>query len=164
METKDWILLFAPILCNGLVVFLVQFYITERYKRKQEKKQLQNEIYKNLYIRVQALTTGSLELYLQKNKLSEFDEDIKQKNSAMEELLIFCYSNHNAFEDISFRVIDIKDAWDNIYSLWKECYEKFSNGQLDLQNDVTTYVNLVDLIMAWKACSELLKTHIITKL
>ena len=77
METKDWILLFAPILCNGLVVFLVQFYITERYKRKQEKKQLQNEIYKNLYIRVQALTTGSLELYLQKNKLSEFDEDIK---------------------------------------------------------------------------------------
>ena len=153
MEVKDWILLFAPIISNGLIVFLVQLFVTEKYKREQENKQLQNETYKGLYNHLQSLTTGSLELYLQKDKTYEFDKDIQQKNFAMEELLIYCYSNHIAFQDINFRINDIKESWDNVYTLWMECKTVLSACGSNLTKVPETYVELVDRIMLWKVCT-----------
>ena len=164
MEVKDWILLFIPIISNGLIIFLVQFFVTEKYKKEQDKKQLRNETYKCLYNKLQLLTTGSLELYLQKQKIQEFDKDIEQKNSAMEELLIFCYSNHMAFKDMNFRVDDIKKSWDDLYSSWSNHRTPFFQNKDCLSLDANIYVELVDLIMVWKACAELLKSHIINKL
>lgn len=164
MEAKDWILLFAPVISNGLIVFLVQFLITEKHKKKQEKKRLQNEIYKGLYNRLQSLTTGSLQVYLKKNKLNELNNDIQQKNTAMEEVLIYCYSNHTAFEDIDFRITDIKESWDNVYSLWTEYNTKLPEAPTDLTLDTNVYVELFDFFLMWMVCVELLKTHIINKL
>ncbi len=164
MEVKDWILLFTPIISNGLIIFLVQFLIMEKHKRKQEKKQLQNETYKGLYNRLQSLTTGSLEVYLKKNKFYELDKDIHQKNSAMEELLIYCYSNHTAFEDINYRITDIKETWDNVYNLWIEYKTKLPDKETDLKLDPSIYAELFDFFIAWMVCAELLKTNIINKL
>ena len=143
---------------------MIQFLITEKHKKKQEKKQLQNEIYKGLYNRLQSLTTGSLEVYLKKNKIAELNNDIHQKNLAMEELLIYCYSNHTDFEDFSFRITDIKESWDNVYNLWEKYAAKFPEEQDDFYLDAKTYVELFDLFIAWMVCAELLKTYIINKL
>lgn len=164
MEVKDWILLFAPIISNGLIVFFVQFFVTEKYKRAQDKKQLQNEMYKSLYNHIQSLMTGSMEIYIQNNKISELDKDIQQKNSAMEKLLIFCYSNQNTFKDMDFRINDIKDSWEKVYSLWLEYKEQMSKSETNLITNPNMYAELIDCIMLWKVSSELLRLHIISKL
>ena len=82
----------------------------------------------------------------------------------MDELLIFCYSNHNAFKDIDFRINDIKECWESIYVLWAECKSLLSQNEVCLTIEPTIYAELIDMIMDWMACSKLLKSHIINKL
>ena len=158
------ILLIAPIIINGLIVFFVQFFITEKFKKKLEKTQLVNETYKTLYSHLQSLTSGSLYVYLNKNKLDKLNSDIQEKNALMEKLLVFCGSNYTALSNIDWRINDIEENWDNLWSYWEKHKEMLLKEDISIKDYPSVYVELFTLIIGWQVSIELLKTEAVREL
>lgn len=62
MEVKDWLLLFVPVLCNGLLIFVLQ----KKFEKKQIAKNIKNEYLSVLRINIDK----SLETYAMATRLS----------------------------------------------------------------------------------------------
>ena len=80
MEAKDWILLLVPILCNGVVVFLLQ----KLFERKQITRDIKAEYGRKLRQKID----GALELYI---KAVRFNNESNANTSNENSKLLQCY-------------------------------------------------------------------------
>ena len=66
METKDWIVLFVPIVCNGIFLFLFQFYL-KRYFEKRDRVRIERvKTFQELYTHAESAQTAMYALLHQK--------------------------------------------------------------------------------------------------
>lgn len=52
METKDWIILLIPIICNGFFIFCLQTFISHKLKRNENRQKAILDVINNLSIMV----------------------------------------------------------------------------------------------------------------
>lgn len=94
MEVKDWILLFVPILCNGLLIFILQ----KIFEKKQITRSIKNEYLSVLRLKIDK----ALETYATAIRLSnEKNLDIEIVNlyiSNAQDVYYYYIQNKNIFK------------------------------------------------------------------
>lgn len=104
MEVKDWILLFVPILCNGLLIFILQ----KIFEKKQIIKNIKNEYLSILRFKIdktlETYTVAIRSLY-EKN----FDiETVEIYISNVKDVYYYYIQNKNIFKPLSGNITHIE--------------------------------------------------------
>lgn len=105
MEVKDWLLLFVPVLCNGLLIFVLQ----KNFEKKQIAKNIKNEYLSVLRINIDK----SLETYAMATRLSNEKnldiEIVKLFISNVQDVYYYYFQNKNIFEPLDDNVAHIAE-------------------------------------------------------
>lgn len=129
MTNKDWLLLTIPIISNGLLLFIFQFYFNRFYKRKDEIRKERNiginnkietleNLQKHLFLITHRLDPSELSSLL--NKCDEYIKEFKRIIDIDNNLnLIDQEKNENLFRDWAQLSREI-----SIYKLTKGNYIK----------------------------------------
>lgn len=96
MEVKDWILLFVPILCNGLLIFILQ----KIFEKKQITRNIKNEYLSVLRLKIDK----TLETYATATRLSNEKnidiEIVKLYISNVQDVYYYYIQNKNIFKSL----------------------------------------------------------------
>lgn len=142
MENKDWILLFIPILFNGIFIFSFQKAINGKIEKTKKRNNLRDEVIFHFWQKFKELNT----------ELLQANDDIQQGRIALEEGLtnirnqiveIIKYYDTNSYDLELF-----KEKFDNWHESWliftKQTNKESAGKKLQLFKDNT--VGLINLI------------------
>lgn len=130
MEQKDWILLFIPIIFNGILIFIFQKIIIVALEKMNQRDAIRNDVCKDFWNQLRKIN----ECFIQAN--IDIQKNAKPVNECLEVieehiLGIIKYYDCNEF-DLRFLwklVGNLSKNWDN----FKKTYNNYCSIELDLK-------------------------------
>lgn len=125
METKDWILLIVPIICDGFVFFLLQKLISNRFDRINKKDDLRDSAVVGFWKKLQELN----DLFITTNlKVSSGNQNILYGLETLRNKIfeIVQYYDTNNF--------DLK-IFSKEYECWKASWDSFATMLVSIPNE-----------------------------
>lgn len=131
MTTKDWIILFVPIVCNGILLYITQMYLKRHFDKKDRAREQNNSMYRQL---AECLEKTQKYLYLLTHH--QFDIYPEQFNECFNDAAFNIHEiqrtndrNVAFYSDFSQDLANIFDIWDGVTSRLK-CVVANQNGTL----------------------------------
>lgn len=128
MESKDWISLFVPLLCNGIVLFLFQFYFKRYVEKRDRVRSKRITIFEELYAHTENVQTAMYALLHQKpdyNPDYNFTELFNHVAKQIHQLKRFYDANESQFKAFNAELQEIFSMWDIISNLLKNVIENY---------------------------------------
>lgn len=142
MSTKDWILLLFPILCNGVVVFLLQ--------KSFERRQLAiTEKYKYVSI-LQHKTDNALALFVKVLQATGNDsiqiDHLNQFIHSYCDILFFYQQNQILFKPLKQYMDEIMKIHNKLQNHHEKCSHEILNGNIDYESSFHRIYELLQTI------------------
>lgn len=106
MEGKDWIILFIPIFCNGIVLFIFAQYIEIKKMKRQQAKLIRQELINKCL--------GMVEVILYGYCINEKEDLLHFINEKIPSFLVFSRENRARLRVYSSQIIDVEKIWDKL--------------------------------------------------
>ena len=134
METKDWIVLFVPIVCNGIFLFLFQFYL-KRYFEKRDRVRIERvKTFQELYTHAESAQTAMCALLHQKQD-DNFTELFNRVAEQIHQLKRFYDANEPQLEIFNAKLQEVFSTWDTITTLMQDIVRNH-NGRVPLEANI----------------------------
>ncbi len=130
METKDWIIIFIPILSNGIILFIFQKIIISKLEHLKKKNDLRDEVILLFWKKLQTLN----DIFIQTNISLEKNPDSinTEINKIYDAILsIIQYYDTNKY-DLKIFSVQYK-KWENSWNIFSDTLSRFSNLTLTHQ-------------------------------
>lgn len=116
MTTNDWITLFIPVVCNGILIYIMQTYMKYYFEKKDRLRIQNNSILKQL---VECLEDLQQALYLfaqqqfdsHPERFQKYFNDIASDIHKMKQI---ADANAPFYEELYQKLFDIFDIWNSI--------------------------------------------------
>lgn len=116
METKDWILLFVPIVANGIILYLIQLYFQSKIKKNEHKTEIKQKINSELFHLLldsknnfRALSYSSID-HPQDDKL--FSDNLQKFNLSIRKILDYYHDYTFYLEKYSSNMKELEIIFD----------------------------------------------------
>ena len=125
MESKDWILLFTQVFLNGVIIALLQYWLSVKQKKNDEKNSLKLKALSEFLLDIESLKSSVIDtvLVIEKENILKEIADI---NSSRIKLDKCYYSKHYHLKCVSEQYNEFESNWDNISKCLKS-YNKSMN-------------------------------------
>lgn len=133
MEYKDWITLFTPIICNGIIVFALQEIFSRKFERYNKRQDIRNEVLKRFWNKLQELN-GT---FIQVNTAVMRNPEVASNSAGIFQnsvLDIIQYYDTNQFdlEIFSKEYVNFQQSWND----FERIYKMYAGKQLDRQKQL----------------------------
>lgn len=123
MECKDWIVLFVPIICNGIIVFVFQKMLGKKIERQSKRQDIRDDVLKRFW-----------------NKLQELNDTFIQTNIAVMRDPKVSGNSLGIFQSVILDIIQYYDTNEFDLKVFAEEYNDFRSCWIDFENTYRSYV------------------------
>ena len=134
MEIKDWIVLFVPIVCNGIFLFLFQFYLKRYFEKRDWVRSEHIKTFQELYTHTESAQTAMYALLHQKQD-DNFSELFNRVAEQIHQLKRFYDANRPELEMFNSDLQEIFSTWDTITSLMRDIVRNH-NGRVPPESNL----------------------------
>lgn len=129
MKIKDWLLLFIPIVCNGIFIYIFQKIITFNLIKLEKKSKIRDEVFMQFWKRLQNLNEFIIQANIttKKNPNALSNELLKIQESI---LGIDIFYDTNKYDLRSFS---------KEYTCWKSSWNTFASTITKYNNSILTH-------------------------
>ena len=131
VEVKDWIVLFVPIVCNGIFLFLFQFYLKRYFEKRDRVRSERVKTFQGLYTRTESAQTAMYALLHQKQD-DNFTNLFNCVAEQIHQLKRFYDANEPQLEMFNANLQGIFSIWDMITTLMQDIVRNH-NGRVPLE-------------------------------
>jgi len=123
LEPKDWILLIVPIVFNGMFVVLLQYKLSARLKKKDERNSLRLKAFSEFLSDIESLKSSIIDtlLVIHKENILKEITDINSSRIKLNK----CYQNKDYHLNcVSEEYVEFEENWNAI----ARCFELYTKS------------------------------------
>ncbi len=131
MEVKDWILLFVPIIANGVLLYIIQSYFNQKMKQNEHKNEIKQNI-NNAFFTM--LIDSKANFRNLGHCLNDSPKDTELFNQNLRKLNIGIRKTLDYYNDYTFYLKDYSHLVNRLETTFDD-YIKFGRAHLSLNDE-----------------------------
>lgn len=147
MVTKDWILLFVPIIVNGFVLYFIQLYFNQKVKHNEHKNEIKQNI-NNTFFKMLIESKDNFRnlgrcLIDNPENIELVNQNLKKFNIGIRKTLDY-YSDYTFYlEDYSYSVKQLETLFDKHVEFGRTHTELNEESRIKLQDFINELFKLI---------------------
>lgn len=115
MTKKDWIMMLVPIVANGIIIFFLQKWISQKIDQINKRNSIRDSVYKTFWDQSQAYTLFITRMIKEAQEdYTSFINNFFRLKDLTDEMIAFYDANKEDLKKVDKEYNDLQSAWNDI--------------------------------------------------